>query len=91
MGSDPEKPRFMYTAKLTVQYRLPVPTQKPIKIVGHAQKQKKRLATSTAEIYGPDGELLVEAEAVLVNVPDETLQSVDLRELGWQVYPDEEG
>jgi acyl-coenzyme A thioesterase PaaI-like protein len=88
MGSDPENPRFMVTAKLTVQYRLPVPTQKTIKIVGHAKTQKKRLATSTAEIYGPDGELLVEAEAVLVNVPDETIQAVDLSELGWKVYPD---
>lgn len=90
MGSDPDNPRFMYTAKLSVQYRLPVPTQKPIKIIGHAQKQKKRLATSTAEIYGPNGELLVEAEAVLVNVPEETIRSVDLGKLGWQIYPDEE-
>ena len=90
MGADPDNPRFMYTAKLSVQYRRPVPTQKPIKIIGHAQKSKKRYATATAEIFGPNGELLVEAEAVLVNVPQETLNSVNLDELGWRVYPDED-
>lgn len=88
MGSDPGRPRFMYTAKLTIQYRLPVPTNKPIRIVGRAVKSKKRSAISEAMIYGPEGELLVEAEAVLINVPDENLNSTDLGSLGWKVYPD---
>lgn len=91
MGSDPAHPRFMYTARLSIHYRQPVPTLTPIKIVGHAQKQKVRSATSTAEIYGPDGELLVEAEAVLINVPEETLMGVNLNDLGWKVYSDKEG
>jgi acyl-coenzyme A thioesterase PaaI-like protein len=88
MGSDPEKPRFLYTAKLTIQYRQPVPTNKPIRIVGSGLKQKKRTATSSAKIFGPSGEILVDADALLVNVPDETIDSVDLDELGWRVYPD---
>ena len=87
MGTDIENPRFMYTAKLTVQYRKPVPTNKHIKIVGHAIKTKKRTATSIAEIFGPDGEILVEASAVLINVPDETISSVNMEALGWRVYP----
>jgi uncharacterized protein (TIGR00369 family) len=90
MGSDPEKPRFMYTAKLSVQYRKPVPTNQPLKIVAHAVKHKKRTATSIAEIFGPGGVLLAEADAVLVNVPDDTLNNVDLESFGWKVYPDEE-
>ena len=84
----PEETRFMYTAKLSVKYRHPVPTGKPIKIVGHAQNSKRRMATSTAEIYGPDGKLLVEAEALLIDVPPEMLKDVDLEEMGWKVYPD---
>ena len=87
MGSH-EDTRFMYTAKLTVKYRKPVPTGKPIKIVGHAKVSKRRTATSTAEIYGPDGELLVEAEALLVDLPPEELDGVDLEEVGWKIYPD---
>ena len=87
-GSDPENPRFMYTAKLSVNYRKPVPTEKLIKVVGHAEKSKKRSATSTAEILGPDGELLADASAVLVNVPDGTINVDVFEELGWKVYPD---
>ncbi len=87
MGS-PDDTRFMVTAKLSVTYRKPVPIGKPIKIVGHAQKSKRHTATSTAEIFGPDGELLVEAEALLVDVPKEMLEGVDLEEVGWKVYPD---
>ncbi|MEA2008074.1 MAG: PaaI family thioesterase [Chloroflexota bacterium] len=87
MGSSDDT-RFMYTAKLTVKYRKPVPTGKPIKIVGHAKTSKRRVATSTAEIYGPDGELLVEAEALLVDLPPEELAGVNLEEVGWKVYPD---
>ena len=75
---DPENTRFMYTAKLTVKYRKPVPIGKPIKIVGHAKTSKRRVATSTAEVYGPKGELLVEAETLLVDLPPEELEGVDL-------------
>ena len=88
MGSDPEQPRFMYTAKMSITYRKPVPTGKPIKIVGQAQKSRRRTATSTARIYGPDGNTLVEAEALLVDLPSEKLEGVDLEAVGWKVYPD---
>jgi acyl-coenzyme A thioesterase PaaI-like protein len=90
MGNDLNNPRFMYTAKLSVQYRKPVPTNQPIRIVGIAVNTKKRIATSRAEIYGSDGELLVDAEAILVNIPDKVINSVDLEALGWRIYPDEE-
>jgi hypothetical protein len=33
---------------------------------------------------------LADAEAVYVNVPEETLAGVNLDDLGWKVYPDEE-
>jgi len=88
MGSDPENVRFMYTAKMTVQYRKPVPTGKPIKIVARAIKRRKRSAISVAQIFGPDGDLLIEAEAILLDVPPEALGDVDLADLGWKIYPD---
>jgi len=88
MGSDPANPRFMFTAKMTVQYRKNVPTGKPIKIVGRAINSKRRTATSRAEVLDPDGELLAEADAVLVDVPEETFEGMDLETLGWKVYKD---
>ena len=89
MGA-PDNPRFMFTAKMSVNYRKPVPTEKPIRIVAHAQKNKQRSATSVCAIYSSEGDVLVEAEAVLVNVPEEMLAYVDLESLGWKVYPEKE-
>jgi uncharacterized protein (TIGR00369 family) len=85
-----DDPRFMFTAKLTVNYRKPVPIEKPIRIVAHPVKAKRRSAVSICSIYGPDGDLLAEADAVLVNVPEEMLENADLESLGWKVYPVEE-
>lgn len=89
MGGDP--PRFMYTARLDLRYRKNVPVAQPLRLVGRAGKSKSRTATASGQIFGPDGSLLAEAEGVLVDVPDEILDSVDLDALGWTVYPEGEG
>jgi acyl-coenzyme A thioesterase PaaI-like protein len=81
-------PRFMFTAKLEIRYRQNVPTNEPIRIIGRAGKVKNRTATATAQLFGPDGKLLAEADALLVNVPDDVVNTVDLEALGWKVYPD---
>jgi len=81
-------PRFMFTAKLEIRYRQNVPTNEPIRIIGRAGKVKNRTATATAQLFGPDGKLLAEADALLVNVPDDVVDTVDLEALGWKVYPD---
>lgn len=86
MKGDP--PRFMFTARLDVRYRKNVPIGQPLRIVGHAGKSRERTATATAQIFGPDGDVLAEAEAVLVNVPEGIADQVDLEALGWKVYPD---
>ena len=87
MGDDP--PRFMYTARLNIRYRKHVPTDELLRIVGRIGKRRGRTTTATGVIYGPEGELLAEAEALLVDMPSDVLQSTDLDALGWQVY--EEG
>jgi uncharacterized protein (TIGR00369 family) len=88
MMGDPRQPRFMFTASLNIQYRKPVPVGQPIRLVGRATKVKERSAYASAYLYGPQGDLLAEAEAVLVNVPEAMLAGVDLEALGWKVYPD---
>ncbi|MFC2053952.1 PaaI family thioesterase [Chloroflexota bacterium] len=87
MGDDP--PRFMYTARLNIRYRKHVPTDELLRIVGRIDKRRGRTTIATGVIYGPEGELLAEAEALLVDMPSDVLQSTDLDALGWQVY--EEG
>ena len=81
-------PRFMFTARLDIRYRKNVPIGKPLRIVGHSVKNKERTAVATAQIFGPEGDVLAEAEALLVNVPDEVSSQADLEALGWKVYPD---
>lgn len=83
MVGDP--PRFMYTARLEVRYRKNVPIKQPLRVVGRINKSKSRSATSKGEIYGPDDTILAEAEALLIDLPQEF---TDLEGLGWKVYPD---
>lgn len=85
---DPSAPRFMFTGKLEVKYRKNVPTGKPLKIIGRAGKSKGKMAEGWAGIYDEEGTLLAEANTLLVNVPEEMLDSANLEELGWKVYPD---
>ena len=85
-----DPPRFMYTARLEIKYRKNVPVGQPLHLVGQAGKLRNKAATSVGRIYGSDGELLAEAEALLVNVPEDLVSSVDLEALGWKIYEDRE-
>jgi uncharacterized protein (TIGR00369 family) len=82
--------RFMYTAKLTARYRKPVPTGKLIRLEGQVVKDRGRVGEARAWLYGPDGTLLAEGEAMLVDIPEDVLPDENLDELGWKVYPDDE-
>lgn len=89
MGPDPAAPRFMFTARLEVKYRKNVPIGVPLRIVGKAGKSRSRSAEGWAGIYDTrDGELLAEAESLLINVPGDQFNASDLDRLGWRVYPD---
>jgi hypothetical protein len=44
------------------------------------------MASSIGKIYGPDGDLLAEAKALLVNLPEEAIEDENLEALGWKVY-----
>jgi acyl-coenzyme A thioesterase PaaI-like protein len=89
MGSDPNNPRFMFTAKLEVKYRKNVPVGKALKIIGKAGKTKSRSAEAWAGIYDAEtNELLAEGSTLLMNVPDGQLDKSILGELGWKVVPE---
>jgi len=85
MGAFP--PRFMFTARLEVKYRKNIPIGKPLKIIGRAGKDRGRMAKGWSGIYNQEGELLAEANALLVDVPNPPNPS-ELEETGWKVVPD---
>lgn len=84
MGGD--NPRFMFTARLNIRYRQHVPTGENLRLVGKVVENKKRTAKAQGAIYNFKGELLAEAEALLVDIPEEELKSLHPEELGWRVY-----
>lgn len=84
-----ENPRFMYTARLEIRYRKNVPVGKPLTLVGRAGESKRRTAKATSAIYDADHNLLAEADALMVDIPEEVIKGVDPQALGWRVYPDE--
>lgn len=89
MGSDPNDPRFMFTAKLEVKYRKNVPINKPLKIIGKAGKSRSRSAEAWAGIYNKEtDELLAEGNVLLINVPEDQFDISMLNELGWKVVPE---
>jgi len=89
MGSDPHRPRFMFTGKLEVKYRKNVPIGRALKIVGRAGRLRSKMAESWAGIYDDEtGELLAEANALHINVPADQFDLSRLDELGWKVYPE---
>lgn len=83
-----EPPRFMYTARLDIRYRKNVPIEQPLHIIGRIVKTKSRSATSKGSILNSDGEVLAQAEAILIDLPEEVFESADLEALGWKVYQD---
>lgn len=89
MGPDPMSPRFMFTAKLEIRYRKNVPIGVPLKVVGKAGKSRGKSAESWAGIYeAQTGELLAEANTLLIDVPAAQFDVSDLARLGWKVYPE---
>lgn len=87
MGTDPANSNFMYTAELTIRYKKKVPIGQPLKIVGKQVKRMRWTGESKAFMYDQDGALLVEATAILVDLPDK-MSAEAAEELGWKIYPD---
>lgn len=89
IGSSPQTPRFMFTAKLETRYRKNVPIGKPLKIIGRAGRVKSKSAEAWAGIYdAQSNELLAEGTALLIDVPKGQFEASRLETLGWKVYPE---
>ena len=87
--AETEKPRFMFTARLDIRYRNNVPVGKPLRLVGKTVRSKARMAQAEAFLYDQSGILLAQADALLIDVPEEMLQANNLDVLGWKIYPEE--
>jgi uncharacterized protein (TIGR00369 family) len=79
---------LMVTMKLEVKYRLPTPTNTPLKVIGRVVSQNETRAKVAGEIQLPDGTVTASCESLLARPPDE-MRDQWLAELPyWKVYPD---
>jgi acyl-coenzyme A thioesterase PaaI-like protein len=85
-----EPNHFMVTAQLSVRYRHPVPSHTNLVVYGQAGDRRGRVSFAHSEIQNLEGDILAEAELVLVDVPESKYENLDLENMGWRVYPDEE-
>lgn len=85
---DPDK--FMVTAQLNVRYRKPVPSDSKLVVIGIAGEQRGKVSHAHSEIRNEVGEILAEADLVLVDIPESEIAAMDPEVLGWRVYPDKE-
>jgi uncharacterized protein (TIGR00369 family) len=85
---DPNK--FMVTAQLNVRYRKPVPSESKLVVIGIAGERRGRVLQAHSEIQNESGEVLAEANLVLVDIPESEIAAMDAEALGWCVYPDKE-
>jgi len=83
-------PRFLFTAHLDIRLRKNVPIGKPLHLVGKAGKTKGKSAKAQALLYDQTGEVLAEADVLLMEVPEDMISGLDFEALGWKVYPEGE-
>jgi acyl-coenzyme A thioesterase PaaI-like protein len=86
MVDDPN--RFMFTGRLITRYRKPVPIGESLRLVGEIKKDRGRIAECVSYLYNQDGDLLAEAEGLMVDMPVELDKSPDFEGMSWKVYPD---
>ena len=80
--------RFFVTASLQIRYRKPVPLATPLRAVGKLVKRHGRKVVAHAEIRSPAGEVLAEAELLLLDAPPAAFNPSEADQLGWRVYDD---
>jgi uncharacterized protein (TIGR00369 family) len=74
------------TARLTVRYRRPTPTETPLTAVGWVERESRVGARVGGEIRDPDGRVTAECEATLTGVPKEIQAQWAEEQAYWKVY-----
>jgi acyl-coenzyme A thioesterase PaaI-like protein len=81
--------RLLFTARLELRYKKPVPLHTIITVRARLEKDRGMVVYAVGEILLPGGEIAAEANAVLMPVPPEKLGAMDTDEAGWRVYPEQ--
>jgi len=76
---------FMMSVRLQVLYRLPVPVETPLRVVGRIVRLRGRLGKAEGKIYLPGNRVACESAMSLADVPQELLASTHPKLLNWKI------
>lgn len=83
-----ETARFMFTARMEIRYRRPVPLHQEFTVHGRVDEDKGRMVQVSGEVVLADGTVAVEASGTLVNIPRSQVEQMITQDVGWKVYPE---
>jgi uncharacterized protein (TIGR00369 family) len=69
--------RFAHTAELTLRFRRPVPTGRPLRVEARAKEPRRRLCAAEAELLNDEGDVLASAEGKFMILTEEETRQVD--------------
>ncbi|NDJ75838.1 MAG: PaaI family thioesterase [Chloroflexi bacterium] len=79
--------RFMFTAKMEVRYRQPVPLHQEFAVRGWVEKDRGQMVQVAGDVQLADGSVAVEGSATLMQIPSDQVAEMSAADVGWRVYP----
>jgi len=78
------------TVELSVTFRILVPLDQELRVVGRIVDSRRRFFHGTGELLLPDGKIAVTARGRYLRVPLDKIADFAPEELGWRVSPHQE-
>ena len=85
-----EPGNWAVTIELNTKFRKPVPLDVELKVVGRITNIKHRLVEGTGEIYLPNGEIAVTAEAKYIKMSAAKITDIDFTDDEWMLIEGED-
>jgi uncharacterized protein (TIGR00369 family) len=78
--------RMMATAKMSIRFRRPTPTEEPLVALGWVERSSQAGTIAGGEIRRVDGTVTAECEALHIAVSEEILAGWEVEREFWKVY-----
>jgi uncharacterized protein (TIGR00369 family) len=75
------------TAEFSTKFKKPVPTDRPVRVVGRIVREGSRMYEGTGEILLEDGSVAVEGQGRYIKMPLESIADFDFDAQEWKVVP----
>jgi hypothetical protein len=73
--------------EFSTKFKKPVPTDRPVRVVGRIVKEGSRIFEGTGEILLEDGSVAVEGQGRYIKMPLDSIADFDFDAQEWKVVP----